>query len=285
MSTVPIFADYAPELAAAGWDVFPLRGKVPAIAGGRGVLDATTDPAAIANWARRYPSANIGARIPETLIVVDTDPRHGGEDNLQALACRIGGLVDTLTVFSGRGDGGRHRYYRNPGGSLSATRLPVGVDLKTHAGYCVVPPSLHPDNGKPYRWADPEVMPASAPGWLVALLRPAQPVKAAPFRPRMVHDGDSIADWFTSATTWPQILVGWTETRGGWRHPNATAAISATVRHDLLFVYSSNTPLEATGAGDPHGYTRFRAWAALEHDGDLRAAARAARALKESAAA
>jgi hypothetical protein len=45
-----------------------------------------------------------------------------------------------------------------------------------------------------------------------------------------------------------------------------------------LFVYSPNTPFTVTTPGDPHGYTRFRAYAVLEHGGDLSAAARALRA-------
>ena len=54
-----------------------------------------------------------------------------------------------------------------------------------------------------------------------------------------------------------------------WRHPGAT------IRHGLLFVYSAATPFQPTEAGAPHGYSRFRAYAVLEHGGDLRAAARA----------
>ena len=53
--------------------------------------------------------------------------------------------------------------------------------------------------------------------------------------------------------------------------------MSATVRHGCLFVYSTNTPLDITEAGDAHGYTRFRAYAVLDHGGDLSAAARALR--------
>ena len=60
-----------------------------------------------------------------------------------------------------------------------------------------------------------------------------------------------------------------------WRHPGATNPKSATIRHGLLFVYSHTTPFQATEAGAPHGYSRFRAYAVLEHGGNLRAAARA----------
>jgi hypothetical protein len=41
------------------------------------------------------------------------------------------------------------------------------------------------------------------------------------------------------------------------------------------FVYSTNTPFEPTESGNPHGYTRFRAFGVLNHNRDLSAAARA----------
>jgi hypothetical protein len=60
-----------------------------------------------------------------------------------------------------------------------------------------------------------------------------------------------------------------------WLHPAATSSCSATIRHGCLFVYSTNTPFEATEPGSPKGYTKFRAYAVLNHQGDLSAAARA----------
>jgi hypothetical protein len=62
------------------------------------------------------------------------------------------------------------------------------------------------------------------------------------------------------------------------RHPDASNPKSATIRHGLLFV-SAATPLPADRGRRPHGYSRFRAYAVLEHGGDLRAAARALREL------
>jgi hypothetical protein len=46
-------------------------------------------------------------------------------------------------------------------------------------------------------------------------------------------------------------------------------------------VYSPNTVFVETEPDEPHGYTRFAAWALLDHSGDQSAAARAARALKD----
>ncbi len=146
---------YAMEYAANNWQVFPLRGKIPAIAGGRGVLDATSDLATVAHWwGGRYSGCNIGARIPEALMVIDVDPRHDGHNSLAALEAKHGSLPETLTTISGRGDGGRHLFFRRPSGKLTATRLGPGIDLKTSSGYVVMPPSIHPDSGQPYTRVD-----------------------------------------------------------------------------------------------------------------------------------
>ena len=61
-------------------------------------------------------------------------------------------------AWSGRGDGGRHLYFERPYGELTSTRLPKGIDLKSN-GYTILPPSVHPASGEPYRWELREVAP------------------------------------------------------------------------------------------------------------------------------
>jgi len=295
--------------AAAGYQVFPLRGKLPrgncpaceprspryrphraadcACELCHGLYAATTDPARVDRWWLRWPQANIGARVPQPLLVMDVDPRHGGHRRLAALQREHGPLPPTRVSYSGRGDGGQHQWFLHPGGPLSAARLGQGLDLKTHAGYVLLPPSRHPATGRPYQWARPLLDPAPLPGWLRRLLAPPPPVLPArrPPLPR-AHHGDSIADRFNQAVSWTEVLGphGWTspdpnpDADGArWRHPAATNPKSATIRHGLLFVYSQGTPFEPTGAGAPHGYSKFRAYAVLDHHGDLHAAARALR--------
>jgi len=91
----------------------------------------------------------IGARVPEILVVLDIDPRNGG--SYEALTVVLGPLPDTLTTWSGRGDGGCHLYFFRPRGELSSRLLPRGIDLKK-SGYLIVPPSVHAETGQPYRW-------------------------------------------------------------------------------------------------------------------------------------
>jgi hypothetical protein len=310
---------HAVELAHLGWAVFPLRGKTPYPRCGRcvdrthpdqpralhptgecvhdpsdrvchGMLDASSDVTTVAAWwARMYRGSNIGLRLPERLFVLDIDPRNGGLGSLTDLQAQHGQLPATLTVWSGRGDGGRHLYWHHPRGSISASRLGPGLDLKTHRGFVVTPPSKHPATGLPYRWEPAPI--ATPPPWLTDLLRPeAKPPPPPPQlrqspRPYTGPAGQSIADTYTANTTWRNVLEphGWRCTRGDgdtdgsvWLHPTANSTCSATTRYGLLFVWSTSTAFEATeGDGNVNGYTRFRAYATLNFAGDMSAAARA----------
>jgi hypothetical protein len=170
----PQLIDAALNLAALGWQVFPCiwwsgeSAKAPLVK--NGFHDATSDPRLIKRWWTKWPAAMIGAAVPAWLVVLDIDPRHGGSlDALEQLA----GPMPTLAAWSGRGDGGRHLYFQRPLGPLTSTRLPAGVDLKVGGkGYCIVPPSIHPDTGEAYRWESRRA-PAILPDRLQGLLTPA----------------------------------------------------------------------------------------------------------------
>jgi hypothetical protein len=275
------------DYAAHHWEVFPLRGKVPAIAkriGGHGLLDATTDPAIVAAWwGGEYAGANIGGRVPASMFVIDVDPYHGGLDTLAERERRHGKLPETLTDVSGRGDGGSHLFFRRPPGKLVGARLGAGLDLRTHGNYVVLPPSIHPDTGRPYTRIEAPV--AAPPAWLVELLGPAKTahrITAARARSSLWGQrGASIADEYSANTSWAEILEphGWTRTDDDtdgtrWLHPTATSKCSATVSYGCLFVWSPNTPFDQSAAGDRHGYKPFRAYAVLNFGGDMKAAAR-----------
>jgi Bifunctional DNA primase/polymerase, N-terminal len=164
-------------LAAHGWAVFPCKwrgenAKAPLTINGH--HDASRDHDQITAWWTRWPNAMIGAPVPESMLVIDIDPRNRG--SLDALEQIAGPMPITLAVWSGRNDGGRHLYFQRPLGQLTSTRLPDGVDLKVGGkSYCVVPPSIHPDTGKPYRWVsrcEPAILPARLQGLLTPPPRP-----------------------------------------------------------------------------------------------------------------
>jgi hypothetical protein len=160
------------DYAARGWPVLPLvpRGKVPLTR--HGLKDATTDPAQIQQWWRRWPSANVGVVTgpPSGLLVVDLD----GEDGLTSWARLEVKHGPVVTLEQATGSGGAHLLLRYPEGlelGNSAGRLGEGVDTRGRGGYIVAPPSVHP-SGRVYAWTASGQEIAPAPRWLLALLQP-----------------------------------------------------------------------------------------------------------------
>lgn len=164
--------DTAQRYLARGWSVLPLRAgdKRPLIAWEQ-LQNARPTAEQVADWFRRWPSANIGIVTGEisNLIVLDIDPKHGGDTSLERLERRFGPLPETIEVATG--GGGRHLYFAHPGGMIrNRTGMAQGIDLRGDGGYIVAPPSIHP-SGHPYAWAEgrspDDVMLAALPRWLL----------------------------------------------------------------------------------------------------------------------
>lgn len=161
--------EHALGYAHASLPVIPLSGKVPLTTHGKD--DATTDPKVIRAWWTRWPHANIGVRPPEGIVVLDVDPRNGGDIELARLEERHGRLPQTLTCRTG--SGGLHiwlAYYGPTRGKLGP-----GIDVKRHTGYLVAPPSVHPGTGLRYEWLDTLIGTAPAVAWVRLLLNPPPP--------------------------------------------------------------------------------------------------------------
>ena len=176
-----------------GWRVFPLHsvdasgctcgvascvgtkpGKHPRTP--RGCLDATIDAAQVRAWWSQWPDANVGIATGGGLIVVDIDPRHGGDEGFDELVQRLGKLPDTVEALTG--SKGRHIYLSVPQGveiRNSAGILAPGVDVRGENGYVVAAPSSHVSGGT-YGWElssrPDEVDVAEAPrAWIDAMAR------------------------------------------------------------------------------------------------------------------
>lgn len=188
------FLSAAFELCSFGWKVFPLAPgeKVPAIPkreGGRGVLDATDNEDIIADWASKYPAANIGVACGESsgILVVDIDAGNGGSESIRRLRDEGNRLPPTVTVRTA--NGGWHLYYRFVSGPKnSKSLLAKGVDVRTTNGYVVSPPSQL-SGGRHYRWlrrplgSDLPLLPHWALGKI-------QPREEAPFYRERREPGD-----------------------------------------------------------------------------------------------
>ncbi len=170
------------DYARRGLEVFPLqvRGKAP-LQGTRGLLDATTDIETVKFWWRpTNPAWNIGLRVPVGFVVLDVDPRNGGD--LDAL----GALPPTRIARTG--SGGHHVWFRWSGPARGKLADTDGIDLKTRSGYLVVPPSVHPCGGR-YEWVSTYPI-AALPRHLHERVRPAQASIRGSVQPTRSLSGD-----------------------------------------------------------------------------------------------
>ncbi len=163
--------DHALFYAGRGFSVIPIQpgGKRPLVRWQR-FQSERPDEATIRRWLRRWPEANLAivTGAVSDLVVLDVDPAHGGDDSLAALERRFGRLPETVEVLTG--GGGRHLWFRHPGGFFpNRAGIRPGLDIRGDGGYVVVPPSLHP-SGRRYLFEvdhhpeDVEVAPM--PDWL-----------------------------------------------------------------------------------------------------------------------
>jgi hypothetical protein len=144
------------DYASRGWLVLPLHdvargvcscrdaarcdtpGKHPRIREWR--KRATIDLGTILSWWQRWPTAGVGILTgqPSGLVVLDVDPRHGGDDALWALEQQHGPLSVTVEVVTG--GGGRHIYFAHQSPLESFTLAP-GLEVKADGTFVVAPPS------------------------------------------------------------------------------------------------------------------------------------------------
>jgi hypothetical protein len=180
------------------------------------------------------------------------------------------------------------------------------IETKGEGGYCLVPPSprwCHPSlkcyrlvEGSPDLMAVPVISPAERSVLLTAArsfnrcttpvlsTAPRSPVRQAIRSCESGREGRP-GDVFNQEADWEEILVphGWVRAGSSgntthWRRPGKDCGTSATTGHcqssedgiDLFHVFSSNAePFE-----EGRSYSKFTAYALLEHQGDLSAAAR-----------
>jgi hypothetical protein len=144
-----------------------------------GHLSATTDTGIVKLWWElRVPEANLGVRT-EKLVVIDVDPRHGGDESFTVLE-REQEFPPTWRALTG--GGGEHILFACPDGVeianvvaklMDEPPLGPGIDVRARGGYIVAPPSRH-ISGRVYAWSvdhHPADVPlAPAPAWLIERL-------------------------------------------------------------------------------------------------------------------
>jgi hypothetical protein len=166
-----------------------------------GLLDATTDEAVIRKWFVDEPPANLGVRT-DLLVVLDADPRHGGDETLAALE-QANPFPLTWRVLTG--GGGEHVLFRRPADiAISSSNahdnrvLGPGIDVRAQGGYVVAPPSRH-ISGRAYCWNvdfhPADIALAEAPPWLIErLAAPQAASRSKSCQPTLIKGHDP-AEW------------------------------------------------------------------------------------------
>jgi len=183
MTTNPLPATAAWYAKEMDWAIFRLapRSKVP-LKGSNGFKDATKDLQVIGKLWKEHPTCNIGCATGDVsgLLVVDVDD----PESFKSLCAGRDLPVSTRQVTS---PGRMQLFFKMPKDisiGCSASKLAKGVDVRVNGGYTVVPPSIHPDTGRPYDWVEgfelPAVGLADAPGWLLAEIQSLSKESEAP---------------------------------------------------------------------------------------------------------
>lgn len=184
--------DYALQYAALGWKVFLVWnvdsqgrcrcgsdhpdskgesqpnqfGKHPhSRLAPNGFLDATADPEIIRKWFASDPDAGIGiACAASGLVVIDIDPRNGGDLTLARLEAEHG-VIHSDVIAKTQG-GGEHRVFKAEQAATYSGKLGLGLDIK-HNGYICVQPTIGgqgvyswQDGGNPLCGSEPSPHPA-----------------------------------------------------------------------------------------------------------------------------
>jgi AAA domain/Bifunctional DNA primase/polymerase, N-terminal len=177
-----LFAEYARRCAERGFALIRLNGKVPKTADWE---KTTPGPAEFAEgqwsrWGERYDMGVVLGTSRPPLAVVEPDSPEAQEALLELL----GGELPRAPVVRSGGKS-LHLYFLDGGQGNASVN---GLELRAGAQQCVLPPSIHPETGRPYTWLEghepwavplgsiPESLLAHFAGTLFTKTGPAAPV-------------------------------------------------------------------------------------------------------------
>lgn len=250
------------ELLEVEGVAMPLMGEVLALLDGTGLRPLYDR--LVTGWSEQSPSGGLhllyrveGGAVPGNQKVAQR-PSEGATGRETLAETRGTGGFVVLAPSAGDVHPTGRAWVRLAGGPATMPTITAEEREQLHA---VVHAALD---------AMPDQLPATPSGPVDAKWSAAYTTAAGDVTP---------GDDFEAKTDWSEILLGWTHvfTRGAtryWRRPGKNDGISATTGHagdrDRLFVFTSSTDFEPEVP-----YTKFGAYALLQHRGDHGAAAKA----------
>lgn len=293
------------------WELVPLpAGQKYPTADNWGENTLATSQAAVAHYTVN-PNQGVGIVLGKSnMCSLDIDC----EESFQALLAEFGLPAEDLDQYPCIEGRGRRIMFRVPDGvELPYCKLNWPTEGNPSKKYTVVefrasgdgkqrmdvlPPSIHPNTGKPYKWI---VQPPKSgdwptpPDWLIAVwtawsaFKP-QFVDACPWaekkpepqrapQPSKPNTGGSVIDAYIAATPLTQALsnYGYTKKGGRWLSPHSGTGIpgihmcSDGIR---CYIHHASDPLCSEENGQPvNAFDLFRYY---EHNDDVKAAVKAA---------
>ena len=209
--------DHALRYADLGWYVIPVRADKKPVEG-YGLNSATRDPAVIRKIWTEHPKANVAIACERSgIVVLDIDPRNGGNETLARLEAEHG-IIYSAVVSKTQG-GGEHRVFKAEPNIAYPGTLGAGLDLK-YRGYILVEPSQG-ESGS-YHWQSGKnptqgSLPTEAPDLMKARREPTASLSVASHPGSVIVAPEVYADLARALTaippdseysTWFKVLQG-----------------------------------------------------------------------------
>jgi hypothetical protein len=180
--------EFALQYAGRGWPVFPWNPHEKKPHTATGFYAATTDPAVLCRWWRKWPGALVALATGEAsgIDVLDVDTHSG--DGFATLA-DLPAIPRTLTASTPRA--GRHHFLRHTP-RMRCCRLGPGLEIKATGGLVILPPA----RGR--QWLDQTAI-AEPPAWISELAQDNGCASTRPDRPSTTEARRKLAAFKRSA--------------------------------------------------------------------------------------
>ena len=295
--SIPI-EDYCSKL---GWFLvtIPAGSKGPQKFGWQQPEKALSDPEAARLYYEQNPTHNVGLLHGASgTCAVDIDHVENTKLIFEELGIDFSALMQSAPQIIGRENRGKLIFKAPPDlmthkiswpTEEDARRTEVVFELRAGSVQDVLPPSIHPDTGRPYQWAGrsifdglPELPPQLLTLWMEWDNFRPQMASMCPWRkkeefqpsrkPRPKGDSTSVIDAFNETHDMHSLLVqyGYKPTsRGRYLSPNSTSGLAGVKLFDDGRAYSHH-------ASDPfdsaHSFDAFELWLQYEHIGNVQKA-------------
>jgi hypothetical protein len=183
------FALHAADYLAHGYVPIPIRpgSKAPCLRHWSRWCRERPSPELVQSWARRFPAAGLGIALGPASGVIALDLDH----DLDGVHARVLEAAGGASPVGKRGAKGVTYFYRYAGErSRAFARAGHSVaELRSTGALVVIPPTIHPDTGRPYEWVTRETLLDRAPASLPTLdAARIAAIFECPRRPRPCRD-------------------------------------------------------------------------------------------------